>query len=379
MPTWPLLCLAAQYAERVYAPPSGAERDAHVPSNWRTGTKAMVIKSVPMDHMSCIVFAIRGTATFADWAVNLNAAPAAPQGFLDDEDNLCHAGFLSVARSMIRPVASRLRQLLQEDPSRAGYSLVITGHSAGGAVASLLFCHMLAEATGKAASELNAVAGCFKRVHCVVFGTPPVSRRPLQKPTRPELAKSLFLSFLNEGDPVARADRAYVKSLLELFVSPAPKRRETDKEREKRRKEKREKPRFEREKGRKGSETVKVQAEAAVREKKSVVRFAETEKTEEEEEKVRKERREKRRRGPIWKVPPSSLSSPGRIVVLRSNARGTGVRRTVEDRLGEGVIAQTVTDEQLRGVVWGDPVCHVMRLYAGRIEALAVGAVTGKG
>jgi hypothetical protein len=42
----------------------------------------MCIKSVPMDHMHTIVFAIRGTATFADWAVNLNTAPTPPVGFL---------------------------------------------------------------------------------------------------------------------------------------------------------------------------------------------------------------------------------------------------------------------------------------------------------
>lgn len=46
------------------------------------GTKAMVIKSVPMDAMNTIVFAIRGSQTFMDWAVNLNSAPAAPTGFL---------------------------------------------------------------------------------------------------------------------------------------------------------------------------------------------------------------------------------------------------------------------------------------------------------
>ena len=107
--------------------------------SWRTGTKTMVIKSVPMDYMNTIVFAIRGTATFMDWAVNLNMEPVSPVGFLDDPDNLCHAGFLSVARKMIVPVARRLRQLLEEDPSRASYSLLITGHSAGGAVAALLY------------------------------------------------------------------------------------------------------------------------------------------------------------------------------------------------------------------------------------------------
>ena len=42
----------------------------------------MFIKSVPMDYMNTIVFAIRGTATFMDWSVNLNAAPTSPSGFL---------------------------------------------------------------------------------------------------------------------------------------------------------------------------------------------------------------------------------------------------------------------------------------------------------
>lgn len=42
----------------------------------------MVIKSVPMDDQSVIVFAIRGTSTFMDWAVNLNTEPTAPVGFL---------------------------------------------------------------------------------------------------------------------------------------------------------------------------------------------------------------------------------------------------------------------------------------------------------
>ena len=42
----------------------------------------MVIKSVPMDYMNTIVFAVRGTATFMDWAVNLNMEPTSPRGFL---------------------------------------------------------------------------------------------------------------------------------------------------------------------------------------------------------------------------------------------------------------------------------------------------------
>jgi hypothetical protein len=66
----------------VYTKPAGQERETHVDADWRHGTKAMVIKSVPMDDMNTIVFAIRGTQTFMDWAVNLNSVPASPEGFL---------------------------------------------------------------------------------------------------------------------------------------------------------------------------------------------------------------------------------------------------------------------------------------------------------
>ncbi|KAK3935874.1 alpha/beta-hydrolase [Diplogelasinospora grovesii] len=374
--TWPLLCLAAQYSERVYERPAGAERDAHVDADWRTGTKAMVIKSVPMDYMNTIVFAIRGTATFMDWAVNLNTAPTSPTGFLDDPGNFCHAGFLSVARKMVVPVARRLRQLVEEDPGRASYSLLITGHSAGGAVAALLYSHMLA--TSKAAeSELNILAGCFKRIHCITFGTPPVSLMPLAKPSdydkRPQLKKSLFLGFVNEGDPVARADKAYVKSLLELFAAPAPNvggaststslmvypGSEAGK---KKPKEKMSKASLasSAKSGKSKTSTTKSTTTSGTKTK-SAVGVAGA--------------------GPIWKVPPATLSSAGRIVVLRSGDAKSRLKgkKTVEERLNEGVVAQVATDEQLRQVIWGDPVCHVMKLYAGRIETLAVGAVTAKG
>lgn len=76
----------------------------------------------------------------------------------DDPGNLCHSGFLSVARKMVGPVYTRLRSLLEEDPSRSSYSLIITGHSAGGAIATLLYAHMLAEDGG---SELGILAGCI--------------------------------------------------------------------------------------------------------------------------------------------------------------------------------------------------------------------------
>ncbi|KAH8158765.1 hypothetical protein CIB48_g9480 [Xylaria polymorpha] len=360
IPIYPLLCLAAQYSERVYEKPRGAERDALVEADWRTGAKAMYIKSVPMDDMGTIVFAIRGTANFSDWAVNLNTAPTAPTGFLDDARNFCHAGFLSVARKMIAPVASRLRHLLEEDPGRCAYSLLITGHSAGGAIASLLYMHMLA--TSKASSsELNLLTGCFKRIHCVVFGSPPVSLFPLHTPHRQELRKSLFYNFINEGDPVTRADKAYVKSLLELFAAPAP----TSTTLPVAPVNPPPKPTKSQEKKPPASKTPRLlmkpsqslQSKSPAKQNKPTALK------------------------PIWRVPPSTLSNAGQIVVLRSGNPLAKVKRTktVEERLGEGVVAQVASNEQLRGIIWGDPVCHVMKLYSARIEALAVEAVTAKG
>ncbi|KAI2603644.1 alpha/beta-hydrolase [Hypoxylon sp. NC1633] len=366
IPTYPLICLAAQYSERVYENPRGAERDVHVDAHWRTGTKAMRIKSVSMDHMNTIVFAIRGTATFMDWSVNLNTAPTAATGFLDDPSNLCHAGFLSVARKMIAPVAARLRHLLEEDPQRCSYSLLITGHSAGGAIASLLYAHMLAT-TKAASSELNTLTGCFKRVHCITFGTPPVSLLPLQKPSRPELKKSVFLSFINEGDPVARADKAYVKSLLELFVAPAP--TESKGSGKSHPPAKASCPKHSKAHGNNSS--------ASLVSKTSKVSMKSGRSSSHASTKSSKSKPS----GPIWKVPPNSLSNAGQIVVLRSASSSTKIKRakTVEERLGEGVVAQIASDEQLRGLIWGDPVCHVMKLYIGRVELLAVDAVTAKG
>ncbi|TWU77656.1 hypothetical protein ED733_008134 [Metarhizium rileyi] len=303
MPTWPLLCLAAQYSHRVYTSPQPDEVSTHIPSSLRNNTKAMRIKSISMDHANTIVFAIRGTASFSDWAVNLNMAPSPPTAFLDDQGNYCHAGFLSVARKMVKPVAARLRQLLEEDPGRAGHSLLLTGHSAGGAIAALLYSHMLSDTD----SQLTILAGCFKRIHCITFGAPPISLLPLETP--PEKAfRGLFLSFINEGDPVARASKAYVRSLIELLANPAP------------------------------------------------------------------------RHLPAWKVPPSTLSNAGKIVILRTaNAHAPAAEhKTVRERLDEGVVAVTCKEDHLRDVIWGDPVAHMMSLYAGRIEALAVGAVTAR-
>lgn len=341
--TFPLLSLAARYSLSVYSKPRGAEKRDHVKESHTHGTKAMVMKSLPIDNLNTIVFAIRGTQTFMDWAVNFKEAPSAPTGFMDNPDNFCHTGFLQVAKAMIRPVAERLRELLQQDPSRGLASLLITGHSAGGAVAQLLYAHMTSQTVS---SELTFLTGFFKRVHCVTFGAPPVSLFPLERPEGKQHHRSLFFAFANEGDPVVRADRAIVRSLLKLYVLPAP-----------------DQP----------CPIVCPIVNALVPgmnigptvnnlKKKKSMQFLKASSWS----------------GPSpndvpsikpWKVPSSTLSLGGRIVLMREKYGGQGP---------EDIEASSVTDEMLREVVYGDPMCHTMHLYARRVEILALRAATAR-
>lgn len=341
MPTYPLLCLAATYSERVYTPAAlpSTESETHVPADWRSGTKAMILKSLPRDDMNTVVFAIRGSQTFMDWAVNYKSAPATPAGFLDDPGNLCHAGFLYVARKMVAPVAERLRVLLQDNPARSNCSLLITGHSAGGAVAALLYAHMMSTVVQ---SELNYLTGFFKRVHCITFGAPPISLLPLTPSQDKRHRKSLFYSFINEGDPVPRADKAVVKSLLKLWSSPTP-------------------------------------ASTCTSSLASMSKYTVNSTNSAKADRARKFRKPLKTSlpatsmssttvtSPPWPVVPCTLSNAGRLIVLRQKL-GSAQEEDVE--------AVTVDDEMLRKVVYGDPAKHQMSMYKRRVDLIATKAVT---
>lgn len=57
--------------------------------------------------------------------------------------------------------------------------------------------------------------------------------------------------------------------------------------------------------------------------------------------------------------------------MLRDNQNGIA-------GLEDNVKAEITSDEQLRSVVFGDPVMHMMKIYARRVEVLATNAVTAK-
>lgn len=281
----------------------------------------MVIMSLPIDDVNTIVLSIRGTQSFLDWAVNVNAAPVSPAGFLDDLSNPCHGEFLSVARKMVAPVTARLRALIEEDPSRMSYTLLITGHSAGGAVTSLLYLHLLSKSS-QVNSELIYLRECFANIHCVAFRAPPISFliSPMVPPVPCKRSKSTFLAFINEGDPVTRADKAYFLSLLDLYASPTP-----------------------------GSAWFVLDP------------------------------RHKLRPALYWQVPRCTLSNAGRLVLLRARSQLNGRSAVEKEQIycappphpfREEVEACGTTDAEIRDIVFGDPLMHLMDIYCRRVQRL---------
>ena len=268
---------------------------------------------------------------------------------------------------MVPSVAARLRSLLEEDPSRSSCSLLMTGHSAGGAVATLLYAHMLCEGLR---SELSILTGCFKRIHCITFGTPPISLLPLQKPCEPRLKKSLFLSFINEGDPVPRADKAYIRSLLELYASPAPPLPLPPSTTALPTKAS-------------GKSLIPTQRPLLFGQRRgsapAVMNTAQAAQLQQQHQKQRSYNQTSLSR---WPVPQGILSNAGRLVVLRSppssDTKASPPRKKGDNGdiyNEEDVKASVATDEALRGVVFGDPLKHMMTLYARRVEVLATKAV----
>lgn len=54
-----------------------------------------------------------------------------------------------------------------------------------------------------------------------MFGAPPITTIPINPPARDPFRPGLFLSIINEGDPVPLLQKGYVEALLQVFVLSA--------------------------------------------------------------------------------------------------------------------------------------------------------------
>jgi hypothetical protein len=315
LPSWSLICRAVRASQDCYASQTLTRRGTYTPADSSKDIKAMIIDDQLIDDSRLVIVSIRGTQcqSLSDWVVNKASNPVEPVGFLDDEENSCHAGFLQVAKAMVAQVTT---QLQQHPASSERPSLLFTGHSAGGAVAAMLYSHMLSTTI---TSELTALASLFPSINCVTFGAPPVSLTPLPRRAH---GRGVFLSFANEGDPVLRlSNAAYVKSLAKLMTASAPN----------------------------PTGPVKVVRRSRGT---SVIREVAPPPT-------------PWAQLPLWPMPPPPMANAGEVILLRDKENGRAA-------------ASHVTSEDLRDVIFGDLSQHTVQAYIQRIKELGLAAMMGR-
>lgn len=145
-----------------------------------------------------ILVAFRGSESKADWLTNLQANTD-PGGFQSSE---VHSGF----RDALFPVLLELGALLgQSHHQGQEKSIWITGHSLGGALATL-FMALLTVADGDCADLVD-----FKFGGLYTFGAPRVGDRKFAAALEacPRLQNRLF-RVMNFGDPVPQLPRTYM-------------------------------------------------------------------------------------------------------------------------------------------------------------------------
>lgn len=165
-----------------------------------------------------LVAAVRGSASMADWLVNMDKEPGPYPELLDivsdpKQPLLVHQGFGKGARALAPVFTEQLTSFLKGSDGR-DIELIFTGHSAGGAVAALLFSQFLT-------SQHLGTWPTNVRASCITFGAPPSFStevtRILERHVNQAVRPGLMLAFAVEGDPVPRMDAEYSKELVRLY------------------------------------------------------------------------------------------------------------------------------------------------------------------
>jgi len=136
------------------------------------------------------------------------------QDLASDEPVKAHRGLLRVARRMLPKILPQILLCLQTltsipKSSRAPPTLLFTGHSAGGGVAALICAHIR--------RHCPEIVRSFASIHCITFAAPPVLAPLEAVSTAPNPSESLTINVVNHGDIVPRAEKNYIRSLLQLY------------------------------------------------------------------------------------------------------------------------------------------------------------------
>ncbi|KAK4031364.1 hypothetical protein C8A01DRAFT_42175 [Parachaetomium inaequale] len=148
-------------------------------SNYDAWTMMADHLSMPL-RVHLTVVAIRGTASIHDWMVNLNPGSCSDSPVEDKDEFLgkdkngdnyhAHAGFLASAKEMLLRVCEEIAKAVNDfrnsrtQAVSGGLQLVFTGHSAGGAVAAMLYAHFM-KPQAATSTELRFLNGVENRLH----------------------------------------------------------------------------------------------------------------------------------------------------------------------------------------------------------------------
>ncbi|KND89963.1 hypothetical protein TOPH_05342 [Tolypocladium ophioglossoides CBS 100239] len=188
-----------------------------------TGT-AKAVSMWKLGAGNTLIVSVRGTASAADHMVNMNAEPEDASRVLGLPFRVdAHRGFLSCAKALLPSLPQEIARQLAADQRLS--HVVFTGHSAGGAVASLLFLHAAynclsrespAAQPGEAPARRGRAAPRPK-ISLATFGSAPVTSADVTARAGEQPSVGWMLAFVNEFDMVPRADQPYTRSIVDLY------------------------------------------------------------------------------------------------------------------------------------------------------------------
>ncbi|KAM5488066.1 hypothetical protein MaudMau93_004263 [Microsporum audouinii] len=182
----------------------------------------------PNKFSPTLVIAVRGSASPMDHMVNANVEPKAVANFIKlCNENIghifpkshtpavvdckAHSGFLNSAETLNAICSQRIDEYIHKAGSERCH-ILFTGHSAGGAVASLLYLRHISNQIPASNPGI-----CLS---CITFGAPPVVDSPaLAFHPQHEQSGGVCINFINEFDMVSRADHPYIICLVNLLRS----------------------------------------------------------------------------------------------------------------------------------------------------------------
>ncbi|KAF2848324.1 hypothetical protein T440DRAFT_480930 [Plenodomus tracheiphilus IPT5] len=200
--TWPLVRLAVICSEEAYNATVMSARRRTAPR------RALVSQRPVLSHGEVVVVALSGTKGFRDWMVNLNNRACRPKDVLVCGRILPIFGCFKIAH---RPASNVSGQV------RGQFNALIHRPLRGSRHGEPLICTCPIQSDISAGHRRQR----FSKCHCILFGCPPISVHPLQHHTREDerSSNSLFLSFLNDGDPIIKADAGYLVRRLGWPIS----------------------------------------------------------------------------------------------------------------------------------------------------------------